>query len=100
MMLKKKRNSYNTAGGTSLKVGKKADSFRGVKATIDQACDDFFRRRGMATDGEQYLYVHKGIPLPSHVTANRAVSDTRTQSSFKAIETRSQHDSAVQAATS
>ena len=99
-MPKKKRNTYNTAGGTSLKIGSKAQSFRGVKATIDRACDDFFRRRGMATDGEQYLYVHKRMPLPSHVTANRAVAETRMQASLKAIETRTQHASAIQAATS
>lgn len=99
-MPKKRRNTYNTAGGTSHKIGKKADSFRGVKATIDRACDDFFRRRGMATDGEQYLYVHKRMPLPSHVTANRAVAETRMQASLKALETRSQHESAVQAVTS
>ena len=98
-MPKKKRNTYNTAGGTSQRIGKKADSFRGVKAVIDRACDDFFRRRGMATDGEQYLYVHKRMPLPSHVTANRAVAETRMQASLKVIETRSQHASAVKAAT-
>lgn len=99
-MPKKKRITYNTAGGTSQKVGKKAESFRGVKAIIDGACDDFFRRRGMATDGEQYLYVHKRMPLPPHVTANRAVAETRMQASLKAIETRNQHACAVKAATS